>query len=151
MKLKANITNLFMHSNTGSTMQIAILKQNRAKLGHAPFTTEQRWKFSSCQFYVTMAFVIFYAFRRFFTLPCHILTIFLLGLPEPEEMVAKRFPSDGLLSVLTRKLMGVLRPLRLLAYTRASYLTPDSKCLMSNLGLLRVTFLTRISSVDLLR
>ena len=76
---------------------------------------------------------------------------FLLGLPEPEEMVAKRFPSDGLLSVLTRKLMGVLRPLRLLAYTRASYLTPDSKCLMSNLGLLRVTFRTRISSVDLLR
>ena len=91
-------------------------------------------------------------FHSALLLPCHFFDhSFLLGLPEPEEMVARRLPSDGLLRVLTRKLMGVLRPFRLLAYTRASYLTPDSKCLISNLGLLSVTFRTRISSVDLLR
>ena len=29
-------------------------------------------------------------------------------LPEPEEMVAKRLPSDGLFKVLTRNITGVL-------------------------------------------
>ena len=47
-------------------------------------------------------------------------------LPDPEAIVAIRFPS-GLLSVLTLKVTGVLRPFRLLAKTLASNLTPDSR------------------------
>ena len=52
------------------------------------------------------------------------------------------------MSVLTRKMTGELRPLRLDEKTLASYLFPDSKCLTSNSGLLKVIFRTRISTSD---